>query len=126
LTGDVEKQAEAAIVSRLNQPEFVGFDLVTLANRALIFMAPHHGSKTSSSLELLRLLSPDAAFAQNGYRNRYGHPHPLVSTRYQVLGIPLTNTPSTGMQTWVARRNQLETDLMRPKVRRLWHDQAPN
>jgi len=126
LTGDVEKQAEAAIVSRLNQPEFMGFDLGTLANRALIFMAPHHGSKTSSSLELLRLLGPDAAFAQNGYRNRYGHPHPLISARYQVLGIPLTNTPSTGMQTWVARRNQLETNLMRPKVRRLWHDQTPN
>jgi competence protein ComEC len=126
LTGDIEKQAEAAIVSRFKQPEFVGFDLGTLANRALIFMAPHHGSKTSSSLELLRLLSPDAAFAQNGYRNRYGHPHPLVSARYQVLGIPLTNTPSTGMQTWVSRRTKLEIDWMRHKVRRLWHEQAPN
>ncbi len=126
LTGDVEKRAEAEILDHLKQPEFVGFDLVTLANRSLIFMAPHHGSKTSSSLDLLRLLSPDAAFAQNGYRNRYGHPHPLVSTRYQALEIPLTNTPLTGMQTWVARRNQLETELMRNKVRRLWHDQVPN
>jgi competence protein ComEC len=126
LTGDVEKRAEAEMLDRLKQPEFVGFDLVTLANRSLIFMAPHHGSKTSSSLDLLRLLSPDAAFAQNGYRNRYGHPHPLVSARYQALEIPLTNTPSTGMQTWIARRNQLETKFMRNKVRRLWHDQVPN
>ena len=126
LTGDVEKQGEAAIVTRLKQPEFAGFDLVALANRELIFMAPHHGSKTSSSLELLTLLSPDAAFAQNGYRNRYGHPHPLVSARYHALEIPLSNTPLTGMQTWAARRNQLETFFMRDKLRRLWHDQAPN
>ncbi len=125
LTGDVEKQGEAAIVTRLKQPEFAGFNIAALANHELIFMAPHHGSKTSSSLDLLRLLSPDAAFAQNGYRNRYGHPHPLVSARYQALDIPLSNTPLTGMQTWVARRNQLEAYFMRNKVRRLWHDQAP-
>jgi hypothetical protein len=37
-----------------------------IGTRELIFMTPHHGSKTSSSLALLKRLDPDQAFAQNG------------------------------------------------------------
>ena len=68
-------------------------------------MAPHHGSKTSSSLVLLQRLEPHQAFAQNGYRNRYGHPHPDVTARYQGLGIPFHQTPKTGAQTWLFKNN---------------------
>ncbi|WP_197712329.1 ComEC/Rec2 family competence protein [Polynucleobacter necessarius] len=49
LTGDVEKQGEAEITERLD-PEI----LRKIGGRELVFMAPHHGSKTSSSLELLK------------------------------------------------------------------------
>jgi competence protein ComEC len=58
LTVDVEKQGEADITARLVQPA-----LDDLKDKKLIFMAPHHGSKTSSSLELLTALSPNEAFA---------------------------------------------------------------
>jgi competence protein ComEC len=95
LTGDVEKQGEADITERLTQEA-----LSDLQGKALIFMAPHHGSKTSSSKELLAALNPDEAFAQNGYRNRYGHPHPIVTARYQSMNIPFYQTPTTGAQVW--------------------------
>jgi competence protein ComEC len=90
-------------------------------------MAPHHGSKTSSSEELLKRLSPDQAFAQNGYRNRYGHPHPTVSARYRTLGIPFYQSPNTGAQIWTfthkgdAPRKPI---FWREGTRRIWHRPA--
>ena len=90
--------------------------------RELIFMAPHHGSKTSSSLALLKRLEPDQAFAQNSYRNRYGHPHPDVTARYKALGVPFYQTPQTGAQTWVFKNNaNSSTHFLRHDIKRLWH-----
>lgn len=117
LTGDVEKQGEADITSRLDSVM-----LEELGTRELIFMAPHHGSKTSSSLALLKRLEPDQAFAQNGYRNRYGHPHPDVTARYQSLGIPFYQTPETGAQTWLFKNNtKSSTQFLRHDIKRIWH-----
>jgi len=119
LTGDVEKQGEADISTRLNLE-----NLRALEDKALIFMAPHHGSKTSSSIELLNKLKPDQAFAQNGYRNRYGHPHPTVTARYEGLGIPFYQTPQTGAQIWTFHAQ--DTKAVNPVFwrysgKRLWH-----
>jgi len=117
LTGDVEKQGEAEITKRLDEKM-----LYEIGDRELIFMAPHHGSKTSSSLALLKKLEPDHAFAQNGYRNRYGHPHPDVTARYQSLEIPFYQTPETGAQTWLFKNNaKSSTHFLRHDIKRLWH-----
>ncbi|QWE01549.1 DNA internalization-related competence protein ComEC/Rec2 [Polynucleobacter sp. JS-Mosq-20-D10] len=119
LTGDVEKQGEFEITERLTQ-----IALNHLKDKYLIFMAPHHGSKTSSSQELLMKLSPDEAFAQNGYRNRYGHPHPTVTARYQSMNIPFYQTPTTGAQVWnFYNVNKLNEDplFQRRYSQRLWH-----
>ena len=117
LTGDVEKQGEADITERLNSAM-----LKEIGRRELIFMAPHHGSKTSSSLALLKRLEPDQTFAQNGYRNRYGHPHPDVTARYQLLGIPFYQTPKTGAQIWLFESNaKSSTQFLRHDIKRLWH-----
>ena len=117
LTGDVEKQGEAEITERL-----ASTILREIGGRELIFMAPHHGSKTSSSSALLEELEPDKAFAQNGYRNRYGHPHPDVTARYKSLEIPFYQTPETGAQTWLFKSNtKSSTQFLRNDIRRLWH-----
>lgn len=117
LTGDVEKQGEAEITERLDEKM-----LQEIGDRELIFMAPHHGSKTSSSLALLQRLEPHQAFAQNGYRNRYGHPHPDVTARYQNLGIPFHQTPNTGAQTWLFKNNsKSSTQFLRHDIKRIWH-----
>ena len=119
LTGDVEKQGEADITTRLSQE-----NLYVLQDKELILMAPHHGSKTSSSIELLNKLKPDQAFAQNGYRNRYGHPHPTVTARYEDLGIPFYQTPLTGMQVWQFGSDSGEAAthrFLRKEGRRIWH-----
>ena len=118
LTGDVEKRGEADIIARLNQK-----NLLAIQDKELILMAPHHGSKTSSSMEFLKKLAPDQAFAQNGYGNRYGHPHSSVTARYESLGIPFYQTPATGMQTWkfTSARDVKEPAFQRDLMRRIWH-----
>ena len=117
LTGDVERQGEAEITERLDVEA-----LKTIGDRELIFMAPHHGSKTSSSIELLKKLEPNQAFAQNGYRNRYGHPHPTVSARYESQEIPFYQTPKTGAQIWLFKNNKnSSTQFWRHDIKRLWH-----
>ena len=122
LTGDVEKQGEAEITERLDEKM-----LHEIGDRELIFMAPHHGSKTSSSLALLQRLEPHQAFAQNGYRNRYGHPHPDVTARYQGLGIPFHQTPKTGAQTWLFKNNsKSSTQFLRHDIKRIWHRSMSN
>lgn len=62
----------------------------------LVLVAPHHGSKTSSSPAYLEALQPRLAIASTGYLNGYHHPAPAVVARYAALGIPLLNTPDTG------------------------------
>lgn len=122
LTGDVEKQGEAEITQRLDSAM-----LRIIGDRKIIFMAPHHGSKTSSSIDLLKKLEPDQAFAQNGYRNRYGHPHSDVTARYANLGIPFYQTPKTGAQIWLFKNNKNpSTQFFRHDVKRLWHRLASN
>ena len=122
LTGDVEKQGEGEITERLTSKM-----LSEIGERESIFMAPHHGSKTSSSLALLQRLDPDQAFAQNGYRNRYGHPHPDVTARYRALDIPFHQTPQTGSQIWVFKNNkESSTQFWRHDIKRLWHRMMQN
>ena len=116
LTGDVERHGEAQMVDRLTQSM-----LHQIGQRELIFMAPHHGSKTSSSEALLKSLQPDLAFAQNGYRNRYGHPHPTVTARYEALGIPFLQTPNTGALVWRFDGSRALPISWRIEGRRLWH-----
>ena len=120
LTGDVEKQGETEMVSRLDESA-----LNQIGDREIIFMAPHHGSKTSSSLELLQVLSPNIAFAQNGYLNRYGHPHPSVTARYKGLRIPFYQTPKTGAQVWLFEKGKKSSSLFwRHDIKRLWHRES--
>jgi competence protein ComEC len=124
LTGDVERQGEAEITNRLDE-----LMLREIGDRQLIFMAPHHGSKTSSSIELLNVLRPDIAFAQNGYRNRYGHPHPTVTARYESLEIPFYQTPKTGAQIWLFKNStesQAAPIFWRDALNKLWHRNGVN
>ncbi|OGD50075.1 hypothetical protein A2608_03440 [Candidatus Azambacteria bacterium RIFOXYD1_FULL_44_10] len=49
--------------------------------RADILKVGHHGSKYSSSLEVLKLVQPQASIIEVGARNRYGHPAPATLDR---------------------------------------------
>jgi competence protein ComEC len=110
LTGDVEKNAERLIVERLIEDQT---QLQEIQTRNLILMAPHHGSKSSSTPMFLDLLDPESAFSQTGYKNRYQHPHPDIVKRYQDGEINLLDTVNTGAQIWRSEGNQLKIHKFR-------------
>jgi competence protein ComEC len=78
LTGDLERDGEAALVRRLGD-----------SLRADILKVGHHGSSTSSTAAFLDAVSPRVALVSVGAGNRYGHPDTGVlerlRTRAQVL-----------------------------------------
>jgi competence protein ComEC len=91
LTGDLEAPQERALVRR---------EGARLASDVLV--VPHHGSRTSSSDELLDAVRPRVALVQAGYRNRFGHPHPAVVERYVQRGIELVRSDRCGAWQWHA------------------------
>jgi len=76
LSGDIEAAAEDALVHR--EPRSL---------RADVLLAPHHGSATSSSPRFLSQVQPRIAIFTVGYRNRFGHPAPVVEKRYAREGV---------------------------------------
>jgi len=111
LTGDIPADAEAALAAR--EPDLA----------AQLLMAPHHGSRTSSSLALLDAAAPARAFAQAGYRNRYGHPEPGVVERYRSRGIELARTDQSGALQWrLSGEGRVEVRAARADAVRYWHD----
>lgn len=85
LPGDIEAAAERALVR-----DRAG----TLASTVLI--APHHGSRSSSTAEFIAAVDPRWVLFPVGYRNRYGFPRPEVSARYRAHGSGLLTTAGSG------------------------------
>ncbi|MFK5985992.1 MAG: DNA internalization-related competence protein ComEC/Rec2 [Pseudomonadota bacterium] len=80
LTGDIEKKIEAQLL-----------DLTALAD-INILIAPHHGSKSSSSQGFVSRLKPKIVVFTNGYLNRYNFPATQVIERYKQQGSRLFST----------------------------------
>ena len=90
LTGDIGHDVEAEMLAE-PKPEWL-----SLFSGQRILIAPHHGSKTSSSMQWVRAVMPNWVIYTAGYRHRYGHPHPDVANRYRQVGALPLNTACSG------------------------------
>ena len=77
-TGDISKKIEKQLS--------VNSDILKIA---------HHGSKTSTSLEFLEIVSPELAVISVG-ENRWGHPRPEVLSNLEQFGIQVLTTRDHG------------------------------
>lgn len=112
LLGDLEAEQERRLVAR--EPDL----------RAAVLLAPHHGSKTSSSPELLAAVQPRLALVQAGYRNRFGHPALPVQARYQAAGITLVQSAACGAWRWRSGQPLAQARCQRELDRRYWSDEV--
>ena len=60
----------------------------------------HHGSRTSTTPELLRAVDPTHAVISCGVRNTFGHPHGEVTAALEEHGVAIARTDATGAFTW--------------------------
>ncbi len=61
-----------------------------------VLIVGHHGSKSSTSQELLDAARPTYAVISSGADNRYGHPHKLVLERLEEQGVMTLRTDKLG------------------------------
>jgi len=97
LTGDAYAPVERAILDELPQ--------------LAVLKLGHHGSRTSTSRELLARTRPTVAVASLADGNRYGHPHQEVLERLGEARIPLLRTDRDGhVRIRLTRRGGLRVD----------------
>jgi competence protein ComEC len=85
-----------------------------------VLIAPHHGSRTSSTPEFVRAVAPQLVVFAVGYRNRFGHPHPAVVRRYREQGSELVRTDLAGAVLVRMSSSGIETSGWRQLERRYW------
>lgn len=90
LMGDATARTEGIV--RVNtDPAVLDVDVLKLG---------HHGSKTSSSEAWLLATTPEHTIISAGCDNRYGHPHPEVVARLDMLSIQHFGTCEKGTITF--------------------------
>lgn len=85
--GDISRLSEQLLLPKLP----VNIDLL---------LAPHHGSATSSSPELVRHLAPRIVVFSAGRKNQYRHPRKQVVQRYLEIGARTFDTARDGAISW--------------------------
>ena len=85
LPGDITKAVESEVATALDP-----------IAAHLVLQIPHHGSKTSSSVDFIADLHPQLGLISAGYMNRFHHPNGSVVARYTTAGVDLLNSAQSG------------------------------
>ena len=123
LTGDIEKTAELALLSNAALSKKLKSDVLTV---------PHHGSKTSSTINFIGAVAPTAAVFTVGYLNRYRHPKAAVLSRYNAQIPYVMRSDYDGAATFYFTQNPSQLNNMnttgairisrvRAQNKRYWH-----
>ncbi|MDP1933102.1 MAG: DNA internalization-related competence protein ComEC/Rec2 [Gammaproteobacteria bacterium] len=92
LSGDIERGAEARLLRGLDG------HLENLVDSDVL-IAPHHGSRSSSTPAFVAAVSPAVVLYSAGYRSQFGHPSTEVVERYVASGAIAWNTALSGALT---------------------------
>ncbi len=88
--GDLEADGEAAMIAASSHI------WSELAAGFLVLKAGHHGSRTSSTAELLDAIDAEIALLCVGERNRYGHPAAETLAGFAARQVPVLRTDQGG------------------------------
>jgi competence protein ComEC len=110
LTADIEAKSEARLVVCAHD-----------SLRAHVLVAPHHGSKTSSTDAFLEAVKPQHAIITAGYRNRFAHPHADVVARYEARNTAIWRTDRDGAISAQLGPTGVKLSGYRSQRPRYWH-----
>lgn len=102
LTGDIEQEAEAALV-------FTSENL-----RADVVKVAHHGSRTSSTRAFVAATQPKVAIISVGLSSTFGHPHKEVIERWRASGAEVLTTGKRGTITVSTDGHDLTVETYAP------------
>ena len=71
----------------------------------------HHGSRNSTSEELLNVIRPEAAVISCGEDNLYGHPHQELLRRLEDRKIQIFQTENTGAVSVVLEKEKIQVSF---------------
>lgn len=111
LTGDIEQEAEQRLLQR--SKALLAADIV---------VAPHHGSKTSSTEDFVKSIHPHYVLYATGYVNRYYFPHASVIDNYRKVGAVQLNTVDTGAILMQVAEGRIQVKKYREESRKYWWD----
>ena len=86
-TGDIEKVAEEILVDLYQNTDKLNADVLKVS---------HHGSKTSTTSDILFHISPKLALIGVGNNNKFGHPNEQILKRLQNSNIRIYRTDING------------------------------
>ncbi|TEW56003.1 DNA internalization-related competence protein ComEC/Rec2 [Psychromonas sp. RZ22] len=119
LTGDISHTIEQALIYNAlqnNNSEILKAD---------ILIAPHHGSKSSSSEAFIRQVNPSWVVFPAGYRNRWNFPALQVVQRYQQQGAKQLTTGNTGFIRFNVQNQHIEVKTYREDLAAYWYHRHP-
>jgi len=109
LTGDIEQRSEARLLQ-------LHLDKLP----ATLLVAPHHGSKSSSSAAFVNAVAPRYVVFTSGYRNRFNHPHPDIWQRYGDSRAERMRSDADGAILFDMNAQGLQTERHRQTHRHYW------
>lgn len=110
LPGDIERSVELNLVTALGKQL-----------KSTVLLAPHHGSRTSSSWPWVKTVAPEHVIISNGYRNRFNHPVAEIVGRYETLGAEIYRSDRDGaVQFFLGGNGPLHIRRQRLMKRRYW------
>ncbi|WNC67246.1 DNA internalization-related competence protein ComEC/Rec2 [Thalassotalea nanhaiensis] len=85
-----------------------------------VLIAPHHGSKSSSSFSFVQFVRPKFVIYSSGFLNRWNMPVEEVSQRYQQIGAVELNTSMVGMLQFTFTEHEISYKSYRENLLPFW------
>ena len=112
LTGDIEALAETSLLTASNDKL-----------KSDVLIAPHHGSKTSSTVNFVQAVGAKQVIFTVGYLNRFKHPKPMIEKRYaESVALLYRSDYSGALLIDFAHKMPLQILAWRQAQPRYWHD----
>ncbi|MEI6897217.1 MAG: DNA internalization-related competence protein ComEC/Rec2 [Psychromonas sp.] len=110
LTGDIGTKQEKILVRQFGDKL-----------NSTILLAPHHGSRYSSSIDFIDAVSPQWVAFSAGFMNHWGFPTDEVLKRYQSQAVKMVNTGQSGFIRFQITAQAIKMQTFREDLAAYWY-----